>query len=468
MTEQIKQSVPFKYLKINADMLTPIGIFQRLEGTKRFLLESSLPHEKKGKFSFIGANPYEEVIGNGGDVILKSNIENSTTEIHEEALQFLDKHMPELNLDIDLPFVGGAIGYIGYDAIRQFENIGEVINDTLEMPDIHLMLYKDIFVFDHKKETVYCIVMNPFDEPEYKLDERLEQLQQTLRAQPKEITDVTQEPFQTEMTREAFEQNVKTAKEYIHQGDVFQVVLSQRMQAKFTGDPFSFYRKLRKSNPSPYMFYVDFDEYVVLGASPESLLQTKGNQVITNPIAGTRPRGKTAEEDAQLVQELLADEKEIAEHKMLIDLGRNDLGRISEINSIEIPTLMQIEKYEHVMHIVSEVSGTLQADKSSIDALISCLPAGTVSGAPKIRAMQIINELEQKKRGVYAGGIGYIGYNRDLNMALAIRSLVVKDSTAYIQAGAGIVFDSVPETEYEETLHKARSLMEVNNIDFIN
>ena len=458
----------YKTKKLNADVWTPVGIYQRLAGTKKFLLESTLPHEVKGKYSFIGTNPYEELIGNAGSTTIRNLRTGTTEEVTKDVLDVLKQRLPDISLDLPLPFYGGAIGYIGYDEIRQFEDIGPVPADDLEMPDVHLMLYENIFVFDHKEETVHLIAMNTNNATEAALDTRLETLANMLDRAPAHTDEIEQVTFEPEISEEAFKQNVEKAKEYIHQGDIFQVVLSQRMQAKFNGEPFSFYRKLRRSNPSPYMFYIDFADYLVLGASPESLLQTKDRQIITNPIAGTRPRGGTAEEDARLEAELLADEKEIAEHKMLIDLGRNDLGRVCEIGSINVPTYMQIERYEHVMHIVSEVAGTLRQDYSSIDALISCLPAGTVSGAPKIRAMQIINELEGKRRGVYAGGIGYIGFNGDLNMALAIRSLVVKDQIAYLQAGAGLVFDSVPVKEYQETLHKARSLMEVSKVDLAN
>src|SRR5699024_494270 len=229
-------------------------------------------------------------------------------------------------------------------------------------------------------------------------------------------------------------------------------------QAEVNGDPFSYYRKLRFANPSPYMFYVDFDDYLIIGTSPESLIQTTGKQIVTNPIAGTRHRGKTDAEDRLLMDELLADQKEIAEHQMLVNLSRKDLEQVCEIDSITIPTYMQIEKYQHVMHIVTEVHGTLKPNKSSIDALIATLPAGTVSGTPKIRAMQIINELEDYKRGIYGGGIGFISFTHDLNLALAIRSIIIKNKTAYLQTGAGIVFDSDPDAEFAETLHKARSL----------
>ncbi|WP_346023693.1 anthranilate synthase component I family protein [Alkalibacterium indicireducens] len=276
--------------------------------------------------------------------------------------------------------------------------------------------------------------------------------------QTEELSPLT---FTASVDKDEFMRRVVKAKQYIVDGDIFQVVLSQRMQAEFDVDAFTFYRKLRVANPSPYMFYVDFDQYTVLGASPESLIKVTGRQIVTNPIAGTRPRGKTEEEDQAYAADLLSDEKEQAEHKMLVDLSRNDLGRVSEIGSISLDTFMTVERFQHVMHIVSEVSGTLAEGLSGLDALITTLPAGTVSGAPKIRAMQIVNELEDYQRGVYSGSVGYINVNGDLDLALAIRTMVVKDKKAYVQAGAGIVYDSDPESEYQETLNKAKSLLEV-------
>ncbi|WP_106495082.1 anthranilate synthase component I [Lentibacillus sp. Marseille-P4043] len=460
-------TLPYKVIKQNADTLTPITIFSRLTGKKKFLLESSFQHEQKGKFSFIGANPYQEIIGEGGTTRILHHGSGEQKNLSEEALQYVRKNLPKIETNLPFPFYGGAIGYIGYDAIRQFEDIGEALPDEQNMPDIHLMLYQDVIVFEHRTETVYLVAMNLDGRPEKVLDERLERLQDVLNSNQKQLDTDEIEPvhFQPEITEEAFKEKVKTAKERVQRGDIFQVVLSQRMKARFSGNPFSFYRKLRKANASPYMFYIDFDEYLVLGASPESLIQTSGNTVITNPIAGTRARGQTEEEEAMLEKELLTDEKELAEHRMLVDLSRNDLGRVCEVGSITIPTYMKIEKYQHVMHIVSEVHGKLKAGMSSLEALSACLPAGTVSGAPKIRAMQIINELEETKRGVYAGGIGYINFNHDLNIALAIRSLVIKEEIAYLQAGAGIVYDSNPEKEFQETLHKAKSLMEVAQYD---
>ncbi|MBP1948561.1 anthranilate synthase component I [Virgibacillus litoralis] len=463
------QTLDYKFIKQNADTLTPIGIYKNLHGTKKFLLESSFQHEEKGKYSFIGTDPYQEIIGEGNETSIFNHGQEKKEQQTENPLSVLKQQLPKMDVDLPFPFFGGAVGYIGYDSIRSYENIGDDLPDAIEMPDIHLMLYKNVIIFDHSDESVYLVATNLEQQPESVLDERLEELKKALLQN--QTTDPATEGeiiFEPEMDKETFMRNVEIAKEHINQGDIFQVVLSQRMKATIHGDPFSFYRKLRKTNPSPYMFYIDFDDYVVLGASPESLIETTGQDIITNPIAGTRPRGRTKAEDKELTKELLADEKEISEHRMLVDLSRNDLGRVCEINSISVPTYMTVEKYQHVMHMVSEVHGKLTSRFSSIDALISCLPAGTVSGAPKIRAMQIINDLETLKRGVYAGGVGYISFNYDMNIALTIRSLVVKNNYAYLQAGAGIVYDSDPETEYNETLHKARSLMEVTNYDFTN
>ncbi|MGJ9459509.1 anthranilate synthase component I [Oceanobacillus sp. CF4.6] len=462
----------FKYTKMAAGDLTPIQVLENLTGRKKFLLESTFQHDQKGKFSFLGMNPYEEIIGRGNQTTI-INMETDKLETKKEnALLYIKNHLPMVETNLPLPFFGGAVGYIGYDSIRAFEDIGNPLPDELDMPDIHFMIYKDVIVFDHTNNDIYLIAVNPNNESENVLEARIEKLKESLLKDENSTTiDFGSIHFESETTEESFKEKVKIAKEHIKHGDIFQVVLSQRMTAKINEHPsfpLSFYQKLRKANPSPYMFYIDFEDYLILGASPESLVQTTGREIVTNPIAGTRPRGRTTAEDEVLMNDLLSDEKEIAEHRMLVDLSRNDIGRVCEINSITVPTYMKIEKYQHVMHIVSEVKGRLHKNYSGIDALITCLPAGTVSGAPKIRAMQIINKLEEKKRGAYGGGIGYINFNHDLNIALTIRSLVIKNNIAHLQAGAGIVFDSVPENEYKETLNKARSLMEVQELDPIN
>lgn len=459
----------YKFTKQIADTLTPIGVFKRLTGKNKFLLESSFQHEQKGKYSFIGVDPYQEIIGNGSETTVIYRDSDTSEVFPIDALQYIKEYLPKIDTDIPLPFHGGAIGYVGYDAIRQYENIGELLPDELNMPDIHFMVYKNVFVFDHINEIIYLITMNPDNESEQALDERLKNLSRQLKNEPnKPEQTLTNVDFQPEMTEEMFKEKVAKAKQLIQRGDMQQIVLSQQMKATIEGDPFSFYRKLRNANPSPYMFYIEFTDYLVLGASPESLIQTTGNELITNPIAGTRPRGKTNAEDTLLMEDLLSDKKEISEHQMLVDLSKRDLGRVSEMGSLTVPTYMVIEKYQYVMHIVSKVQGKLKENLSSIDALIACLPAGTVSGAPKVRAMQVINDYEETKRGVYGGGIGYINFNHDLNMALAIRSLVIKDKKAYLQSGAGIVYDSVPAMEFAETLHKAKALMKMNDVALVN
>ncbi|MEH7346660.1 anthranilate synthase component I [Bacillus sp. JJ1532] len=447
--------------EIEGDTLTPILIYQRLKGTKKFLFESSLKHEKAGRYSFIGTDPVIELIGE----------EDSSTILSAKGRKRIQKHPLEVLKDIlppieqdeigNFPFCGGAVGYVGYDVIRQYENIGKAPKDELHIPDVHLMFFEEVVVFDHLEQKVYLIsipLFSELSELQSLHDKRLEEIQHgKVNSEPSEVSLST---FKASIKREEFIEKVKRAKEHIVEGDIFQVVLSQRLQGTITGDPFSFYRKLRVQNPSPYMYYLDFEGYKIAGTSPESLIKVNDGKVTTNPIAGTRPRGKSEVEDHSYEKDLLVDEKELAEHRMLLDLGRNDLGRVCELGSIEIEKYMKIEKYKHVMHLVSEVSGILKKDLSAIDALIACLPAGTVSGAPKIRAMEIINELEEVKRGVYSGAIGYFSANGSMDFALAIRTMLIKDQKAFIQAGAGIVHDSVPEKEFEETIHKLRAFLE--------
>lgn len=453
------EQLTYKRMEKHADLLTPVSIFKRLRGTKKFLLESSFQHETKGKFSYIGANPYLEIIGNGKQTTTIDLTTNEKTTHNVNALEYMQLHLPKIETDIPLSFTGGAIGYVSYDTIREFVDVGPELPDELNMPDIHFMVYDTIIAYEHRTEKAHIIAINVQGEPESKLDEKIAQIEADLNATI-DIPELTNGglKFKPQIDEATFIEKVEKAQQYIRTGEAEQIVLSQRMVADLTCDPFSFYRHLRSKNPSPYMFYIDFTDYLIVGSSPESLVQTNGREVVTNPIAGTRPRGKTAEEDAQLEKELLRDTKEINEHEMLVELSKRDFYDICELNSIHVPVYMDVVKYEHVMHIVSEVHGTLKDGATSLDALVACLPAGTVSGSPKARAMQIINELETVKRGVYAGGIGFISFSHDINIAIAIRSLVIKDEKAYLQAGAGIVIDSVPKKEFEETLQKARSL----------
>lgn len=459
---KVKKSREIFIEELQGDTLTPISIFQRLKGKKKFLLESSHKHEDSGRYSFIGAEPaFELKAFQQGSLIITKKGEKILTERPLEALKSLIPQDIQEN-KYNIPFIGGAVGVVGYDVVRHYEKIGDVPKDEIGIPEVHFMMFEEMVVFDHLEQKIYLVGIALLDDTnvdglKMRLLKRKEEIQ---KGNDGERLPVSISSYEATMSKEDFIDKVKKAKEYIVEGDIFQVVLSQRLKATIEGDPFSFYRKLRVKNPSPYLYYFDFEDYIVAGASPESLIKANNGKVITNPIAGTRPRGNTPEEDERLATELLLDEKELAEHRMLVDLGRNDVGRVSEFGSITLEKYMVIERYKHVMHIVSEVSGRLKSDYSPIDALIATLPAGTVSGAPKIRAMEIINELEDVKRGVYSGAVGYLSANGNMDFALAIRTMVIRDNQAFIQAGAGIVYDSVPETEYEETLHKLRAFLE--------
>ncbi|MET3695955.1 anthranilate synthase component I [Bacillus oleivorans] len=457
-----EQSVFFHAEEIEGDTLTPIVIFQQIPGKKKCLLESSSKHQENGRFSFIAANPYLEIKSKAEEHEIIKN--DQSIELKKgQTIEILKQMIPHIDSLPSYPFVGGAVGVIGYDIIRQYENIGNVIQDSMELPDAHLMVYQNVCIYDHLLQKVILISVSFTSQQD--AIERVEEVKNRLENQQPVFSKVFFKTagVQSNTTKEQFIANVKKAKSLIQQGEIFQVVLSQRLQSSFEGEPFTFYRELRRSNPSPYMFYIDFSDYIVLGASPESLLKTEGNEMITNPIAGTRPRGKTAKEDEHLKEELLADQKERAEHDMLVDLSRNDLGRVAKIGTVRVSRYMEVEKFQHVMHLVSEVKGVLRDDVHPLDALAVSLPAGTVSGAPKIRAMTILNELEKEKRGLYSGAVGYISFNGHLDFALAIRTMIIKENQAYVQAGAGIVYDSDPEKEYEETLNKARSLLEVKS-----
>lgn len=455
----------YKIIKKHGDMLTPVSIFDKLPGDKKFLLESSFVHETKGKYSFIGANPIQEIIGNDRETTVYHIKDKKEEKYAVGTLNYLQTSFPKVDVEIPFPFYGGAVGYVSYDSVRAFMDIGDPLQDELQMPDIHFMVYDTVIVYEHRTETVHIISFAFDDETEDDLQIQIEAIARRLdEPSTMAYTPESHLQFAPQQSKAQFIEKVEKAQQMMQEENIEQIVLSQRMIANMNGDAFSFYRNLRVANPSPYMFYIDFGAYTIVGASPESLVQTTGRHVITNPIAGTRPRGKTMAEDKAISEELLADEKEIIEHEMLVNLSKADLEKICKASTIDVPIYKQIEKYEHVLHIVSEVHGELLDDITSMDALIACLPAGTVSGSPRERAMQIINEIETEKRGVYAGGIGYIAFNHDINLAIAIRSLIIKDEKAYLQAGAGIVAPSIPEKEYEETLHKARSLTNINNV----
>ncbi|MER2079145.1 anthranilate synthase component I [Psychrobacillus psychrotolerans] len=453
----------YQMKEIQGDMMTPISIYHSLHGRKKVLFESSAKHEESGRYSFIAVDPIGELTGDQHGYSL--SVENRSTQSeHRSVIEKLKQMMPIHQDCYPFSFFGGAIGYFGYETAFYNERIGDLLNDELDMPDVHVMFYDTFIIFDHLKQTVSIAAIDLFqngrssDSMTDAIDKILSELEQG------PINPERTEPslsFKPQIQEKDFTNMVETAKEHILKGDIFQVVLSQRFTSPFDGDSFSLYRQLRTSNPSPYMFYMDFETYTILGTSPESLVKVKNGIVTTNPIAGTKPRGKTPEEDARIAHNLLHDEKEVAEHRMLVDLGRNDIGKIAEIGTVQIEKYMKVEYYKYVMHIVSEVTGQLIENAHILDVLTTCLPAGTVSGAPKIRAMQIINNLEPMKRGIYAGAVGYVSVTGNMDLALAIRTMVVKDHYAHVQAGAGIVHDSIPKSEYEETINKAKALLEV-------
>ncbi len=454
------------FLKVNGDQFTPIGIYYSLKGENRFLLETVYSEREIGRYSFIGENPYLKIKSSGDEVTVAEN--SIDKKYRGRVLDFIKKYM-EYEYEaagLDTSFTGGAVGYIGYDVIRQYETLPEINRDEINLPEAYLMFYKTFICYDHFEHKVIMIYnVFPEDKEHYQsIVTRLEGIYEKIRSNSTvhelKPADKNKE-LQSNFTKEKYCSLVEKAKEFIKAGDIFQVVLSQRLKFKTSSCPFDVYRRLRSKNPSPYLFYMDFSDFQLAGSSPESLVTVKRDIVRTNPIAGTRTRGKNQEEDIKLKAELLDDEKEKAEHVMLVDLGRNDIGRISKFGTVKLERFMEVDFYSHVMHIVSMVSGKLKKNLNCFDALSACLPVGTVSGAPKIRAMEIIDELEESKRGIYAGAVGYFSYNGDMDTCIAIRTILFKDKHAYVQAGAGIVYDSVPGQEYLETLNKAMALKEV-------
>lgn len=463
--KKLKKVFPVK-LTVNADQQTPIGIYYRLQGKHKFLLESIYSEKEIGRYSFIGSDPYKIIrsYGEKVEIVTDGKAEHQKGKV----LDYVQKHVsvPFIEEGIAVPFVGGAVGYVGYDVVRQYEKLPKENIDELEVPDAYLMVYKLFVCYDHFQHKM-TIIFNVFPEDTESFEtivSRLKRVEKTVN-QMDGITPFKEADsninLKSNVTEAEFYNLVEQAKKYIKAGDIFQVVISQRLVAEIKSEPIDIYRRLRSKNPSPYLFYLDFEDFQIVGSSPESLVTVKGDTVMTNPIAGTRARGKSEAEDNKLKQQLLTDEKEKAEHKMLVDLGRNDIGRISEFGTVKIDKLMEVEMYSHVMHIVSQVSGKLKKGLTCFDALSACLPVGTVSGAPKIRAMEIIDELENTKRGIYAGAVGYFSFNGNMDMCIAIRTIIIKESKAYVQAGAGIVYDSEAKSEYMETLNKAMALKEV-------
>ncbi|MDP9385496.1 MAG: anthranilate synthase component I [Actinomycetota bacterium] len=440
-----------------ADCETPVSAFLKLRGAgPAFLLESAEQGQRVGRWSFIGYKPRGVLrwsLADGGDPYALADAEVAR---HRQA------PLPGLP-----PFTGGGVGFFAYDCVRAVEPLGEPNPDGLGLPDMALMLSDVLVAFDHLKHTT-TVLANVYVEHDLEaayasaaglIAEVRERLAAPLPEIPPHPVEREEPHFESNLEREAFEAMVARIVEYVHAGDAFQVVPSQRWSAPSPVEPFSIYRGLRAVNPSPYMYFLDFEDFQIVGASPEPLLTVSGRRVATRPIAGTRPRGADATEDARIADDLLADEKERAEHVMLVDLGRNDLGRVCEYGSVEVETFMSVETYSHVIHIVSNVAGRLRDGVGAMDALRSVLPAGTLSGAPKVRAMQIIDELEPVKRGAYGGAVGYLSYAGELDTCICIRTVVAKDGMAHVQAGGGTVADAVPSYEFEESKAKARGVV---------
>ncbi len=446
------------YREVVADLETPVSAFLKVNrGGPACLLESVSGGQQLARYSFIGVEPYRMLKSDPGDD------EGPLARIAAELGRYRVATLPGLPR-----FSGGAVGYLSYEAVRRFEEIPAPEADPLGLPEAMFMFYDTLVIFDHVTHSIKVVshvrpggdISAAYREATGKIEEIITRLRRPLEPQPAVTGGRPVIPEMTSnFTQPEFEAAVMRIKEYISAGDAIQVVLSQRMARPTGAAPFDIYRALRSVNPSPYMFYLDFEEFQIIGASPEMVVRVEDGAVMTRPLAGTRPRGRTPEEDAALEKELHADEKERAEHIMLVDLGRNDIGRVATPGSVKVSELMDIERYSHVMHLVTHVQGELRSDLDAYDALAACFPAGTVSGAPKIRAMQIIAELEPEQRGAYAGAAGYFSFSGNMDMAISIRTMVLKDSIAYVQAGCGVVYDSVPEREYQETLNKARALL---------
>ena len=457
--------------EIIADEETPVSVFRKLRRGEPycFLLESVEKGDILGRFSIIGVSPCEVIRFNPDTASVVSENGCREHDAPEGPMAFLRDYMKKYAScpEHGIPLSGGAVGYLGYDIVHYFENIPDPGGERI-FPEGIMMIADTLVVFDHIRKTMSIVantLMQNSDEKaarkeaRKKIESVKEKLSRPYSVDSQFSVDDRDVPFSSNVTREQFMSSVVRAKEYIMEGDIFQVVLSQRLECDITSDPFDIYRNLRIMNPSPYMFYFEMDGTCMVGSSPEVLVRYDGDHITVRPIAGTRKRGTTDEEDKQLEQDLLSDEKERAEHLMLIDLGRNDVGRVSEYGSVQVDEEFIIERYSHVMHIVSNVIGTKKDSSDIYDIFEACFPAGTLTGAPKVRAMEIISELETSFRGPYGGAVGYFSFGGTMDTCITIRTITIKDGKAYIQAGAGIVADSDPEREFEETLNKAKALM---------
>ncbi len=458
------------YCQMLSDNLTPVSAYARIvkDAKHSFLLESVVGGEKIARYSFLSANPIMIFQAKGNQIQLTES--NSVTRSESpDPLKVLEERFKDYRSvhHPDLPrFVGGLVGYAGYDMIRYYENLPDAPVDDRNIPDICFGLYPDMIIFDHVSKTVK-IVSNAFIEGDAKkaydiaatrIEKIVDKLSKQIEFSPAQISP-SGEPsldFTSNFKREDFERAVERCKEYIYAGDIFQVVLSQRLTVQTSADPFDIYRALRVVNPSPFMFHLKTPACTLVGASPEVMCRVEDGIITNRPLAGTRKRGKTEEEDLELEKDLLSDPKERAEHVMLVDLGRNDVGKVAKLGTVKLTEIMTVERYSHVMHISSNVQGQLADGKTAFDALRATLPVGTVSGAPKVRAMEIIDEFEPTRRGPYAGAVGYFDFSGNMDTCIALRTLVIQGKNAYAQVGAGIVADSVPENEYQETINKAK------------
>jgi anthranilate synthase component I len=467
------------YKEVLGDCLTPASAYLHLAKKSKysFLLESVEGQEKFARFSFIARNPSLIIRSKGKDASVirfaKGKFKSEKRTIQDSPLEIVREVMKDYKA-VDVPqlprFYGGMVGFMSYDCVRFFERLPDTAKDELKLPDMVMTKAEDLVIFDHRHHTikvVSCVHLDSKDSQATKIkkynqairtiDGLIKELRQPITIKSLELSGKKKLKVSSNCSQDKFEKMVAASKKHIHAGDIIQVVLSQRFETKISVEPFAIYRALRALNPSPYMFYLDFDGLQLVGASPELLVRCEDGLVETRPIAGTRARGKTEEEDVALEKDLLADPKEKAEHIMLVDLGRNDLGRVCKQGTVKLSEFMSVERYSHVMHIVSNVQGQLSPDKDALDVLEASFPAGTVSGAPKIRAMQIIEDLEGQKRGPYAGAVGYFSFSKNLDTCITIRTIVVHKGKAYVQAGAGLVADSNPKAEYQETLNKARA-----------
>jgi anthranilate synthase component 1 len=464
------------YRRLMDDTLTPVSAFHRIDaGSSACLFESVIGGEKVGRYSFLAADPFLEIEATGNQMRVVSS--KGTEEFAaDDPLEELRRRVSGIRVATlpDLPpFISGAVGYTGYDVVRYSEHLPNAPHDDRHLPDLAFAFYDHMVVFDHVQKTNVVVAMARMDLPggnaasayadaQRRVDQLVAQLQAAGSALRPADIDFRQLPkldYRSNFSRADFEAAVDKCVEYIRAGDIFQVVISQRLEMTIHSQPFEIYRTLRVVNPSPFMFYLRTPRVTLVGSSPEIMVRVMQGKITVRPLAGTRRRGATEEEDRRLAEELLADPKERAEHVMLVDLGRNDVGRVAGYRSVELSDVMTIERYSHVMHITSNVTGQLRDGCDAFDALRACLPAGTVSGAPKVRAMQIIDEIEPHRRGPYAGAVGYVDFNGNMDTCIALRTLVVQGNKAYVQVGAGIVADSIPAEEYQETLNKARGLL---------